>query len=57
MDDTTTFPALLAAETIPVPLSLQSPLETEPHHAGGGFAWLVKLLAFVMLMWFIARHW
>jgi hypothetical protein len=56
MDDNTTYPAVLAAETIPVPLSLHSPLDAQPREAANSLGWLVKLMALALVLWFIARR-
>ena len=62
LDDHTTHPALLAQETIPVPLTGRAPLAaaSEAPPPAPAPAWpslLLKLAGAVLLVWLLRRWW
>ena len=59
MDDHSTLPSVLAAETIPVPLTMHSQLGPEPRTPyRGSWLWTVlKVGGLALLLWIISRRW
>lgn len=57
MEDLPTHPAVLATETVPVPLTASSPLSESRETSGGnglGLVWKIVLVAGVL---WLLKHW
>ena len=58
MEDLPTHPAVLATETVPVPLTIASPLASDqPSNTGSAFSLVWKVLALVLVLYWISKHW
>lgn len=56
MEDHPTHPAVLATETVPVPLTASAPLSQAEESKSGGFGLVWKIALVVAVAW-LAKHW